>query len=75
MSVLGEWVDSSRQPDSWAKQLGISREAIDLYRASEVIDLHIDSFIWKRVIGPQRHHRVDGRDRKLLTLVLLLMLA
>jgi membrane dipeptidase len=29
----------------------VSREAIELYVASEVIDLHIDSFIWTRVFG------------------------
>src|SRR5262245_59864841 len=60
MSVLGEWVDHDRDPDGWAKSLGISREAIDVYRASDVIDLHIDSFIWKRVFGydlRKRHGR------------------
>lgn len=37
------------EPDAWAKELGVSREATELYAASEVIDLHIDSFIWTRV--------------------------
>ena len=36
---------------AWAAQLGISREAIDLYLASEVVDLHVDSFIWSRVLA------------------------
>jgi membrane dipeptidase len=31
--------------------LGISKEAVDLYLASDVIDLHVDSFIWTRVFG------------------------
>jgi len=31
--------------------LGISKEAIDLYLACEVIDLHVDSFIWTRILG------------------------
>jgi len=29
----------------------VSREAVDVYRQSEVIDLHVDSFIWTRVFG------------------------
>ena len=36
---------------SWAQELGISKEAVDLYAASEVIDLHLDSFIWDRILG------------------------
>jgi membrane dipeptidase len=43
---------------AWAKALGISREAAELYLACDVIDLHVDSFIWTRVIGYdlRRHH-------------------
>jgi membrane dipeptidase len=37
--------------ETWAKQLGISRAAVDLYLASEVVDLHLDSFIWRRLFG------------------------
>jgi membrane dipeptidase len=37
--------------DAWAKDLGISREAVELYLASEVIDLHLDTFIWERLFG------------------------
>lgn len=33
----------------WARALGVSREAVELYKASEVIDLHLDSFIWWRL--------------------------
>src|SRR5262245_36699119 len=43
-----------------ARTLGSSREAADLYLASEVIDLHVDSFIWTRVFGydlARRHGR------------------
>lgn len=39
---------TQRDRDAWAVELGISREAIDVYVASDVIDLHIDSFIWAR---------------------------
>jgi membrane dipeptidase len=45
------YTDHRQDPGAWAKSLGISREAIDIYLASEVIDLHIDSFIWNRVFG------------------------
>ncbi len=51
---------------AWAKALGISREAVELYLASDVVDLHLDSFIWTRVFGydlTRRHGRgpLDGR--------------
>ena len=42
----------------WARELGIPLAAIELYRASEVLDLHVDSFIWQRTLGydlTQRH--------------------
>lgn len=35
----------------WARELGVSREAIEIYQASDVIDLHVDSFIWHRIWG------------------------
>lgn len=35
----------------WAHALGISQHAVDLYTASDVIDLHVDSFIWTRLFG------------------------
>lgn len=47
-------------PEQWAKALGISREAMDLYLACDVIDLHVDSFIWTRVFGYDIH-RSHGR--------------
>jgi len=46
-----DFTDHRKSPAAWAESLGISREAVDLYLASEVIDLHIDSFIWTRVFG------------------------
>ena len=42
---------------SWAGRLGISEHALDLYLAADVIDLHIDSFIWTRMCG----YRLDRR--------------
>jgi len=47
-------------PAAWARELGISKEAVELYLASDVIDLHIDTFIWNRVFGydlRRRHGR------------------
>jgi membrane dipeptidase len=49
--------DHRQDPSAWARALGISREAVELYLASEVIDLHVDSFIWTRVFG----YRLDRR--------------
>lgn len=40
-----------RNSTALAKQLGISQAAADLYVGSDVIDLHIDSFIWHRAFG------------------------
>ena len=42
----------------WADRLGISQHAVDLYLAGDVIDLHVDSFIWTRLCGYrlQRRH-------------------
>jgi membrane dipeptidase len=45
------YVDHRADPAAWADELGISREAIEIYLASEVIDLHVDSFVWHRVFG------------------------
>lgn len=44
-------VDHRADPQGWARELGVSREAVELYLASEVIDLHVDTFIWRRVFG------------------------
>ncbi len=37
--------------EAWARQLGVSAHAVELLRASEVLDLHVDSFIWTRIFG------------------------
>jgi membrane dipeptidase len=51
------YADHRSDPAGWARSLGISREAVELYLASDVIDLHIDSFIWNRLF------RYDLRKR------------
>ena len=38
-------------PGHWARRLGISTEAVELYAASEVVDAHVESFVWTRVVG------------------------
>ena len=50
MSAL-PYVDHRSDPSSWARALSVSREAIEIYLGSEVIDLHVDAFIWTRVAG------------------------
>lgn len=54
------YTDHRRNPAAWARSLEISTEAVELYLESEVIDLHIDSFIWNRIFGydlRKRHGR------------------
>lgn len=36
---------------STARELGVTKEAVELFRSSDAIDLHLDSFIWHRVFG------------------------
>lgn len=43
--------DLRSDPSLWARELDVSREAVELYLASDVIDLHVDSFIWTRIFG------------------------
>jgi membrane dipeptidase len=43
-----QYRDHRADPAGWARELGITREAAELYLAGDVIDLHIDSFIWNR---------------------------
>lgn len=52
-------VTASHDPDAraWARELGVSVEAVELYLACELVDLHVDSYIWTRAIG------YDVRDR------------
>lgn len=47
MSVATE--QERLEPAAWARELGVSREAVELHRESDVLDLHLDSFIWSRL--------------------------
>lgn len=55
--MLDTWTNPHQDPAAWARQLGISLEAVQLYLASEVIDLHTDSFLWQRLIGYRMERR------------------
>jgi len=52
--------DLARDPASWARELGISREAVELYLACDSIDLHLDTFIWNRIFGWDLRKRHGG---------------
>jgi membrane dipeptidase len=43
-----------------ARRLGIAHAAVELYFDADVIDLHIDSFIWRRLFGYDLHARHRG---------------
>ncbi|MBW2585872.1 MAG: membrane dipeptidase [Deltaproteobacteria bacterium] len=49
-----------------AQELGVTEDAVELFRSSDAIDLHIESFVWHRVFGYDlnRPHRggVFGRS-------------
>lgn len=49
--VKMKYADRAQDKDGWARDLGISREAIDLYLDSDVLDLHVETYIWQRVFG------------------------
>lgn len=44
-----EYRDHRQDPRAWAEELSIPLEAVALYLASEVIDLHTCSFMWQRI--------------------------
>ncbi len=53
-----DFIDYRGDSNAFAKRFGVSSEAAQLYTQSEVIDLHVDTFIWQRLIGyrPERRH-------------------
>lgn len=55
-----QYRDPHQDPASRATELGISREAMDLYLESDVFDWHIDSFIWHRILGYDLTERHDS---------------
>jgi len=57
--MILDHTDHRADPGAWARELGISDEAVALYLDSEVIDLHVDSFIWTRIFGYDLCERHD----------------
>ncbi len=51
MNPAEEQLEVARDPARWASSLGISREAMELYCSCDVIDQHIEPFLWKRLTG------------------------
>jgi membrane dipeptidase len=49
-------------PETFAERLGVSREAAALITSSHVLDLHVDTFIWQRILDydPTERH-ASGR--------------
>ncbi|HEV8551604.1 MAG TPA: membrane dipeptidase [Polyangiaceae bacterium] len=52
--------DPRDDPAAWARKLSVSQEAVELYLQSDVIDLHIDAFIWQRLFGRSLLDRQRG---------------
>jgi membrane dipeptidase len=53
-------IDSMQDPAAWAQALAVSPEAVELLLSSGAIDLHVDSFIWTRVLGYDLRRRHGG---------------
>jgi membrane dipeptidase len=45
------FTDPRKDLAAWAARLSISQEAVEIYAKSDVIDLHLDTFIWTRIFG------------------------
>lgn len=52
-----KYQDPATDKDAWARALAISREAIDIYLGSDVLDLHVETYIWQRVFGYEMRKR------------------
>ncbi len=49
--------DHRADPAAWARQLGVTPRAVELYLESEVVDLHIDLYVPARLYGYDVHRR------------------
>ena len=49
MITAALWEEETRYDT--ARRLGVSRAAVDLVADCEVVDLHVDSFLWNRMLG------------------------
>jgi len=64
-----KYTDYKKNPEIWAKNLKISKEAIELYIKSDVIDLHTESYVWNRSLG----YDMSKRHSKLLSFLVPVM--
>jgi len=48
------------ETSSVAEELGVTEEAVELFRSSDAIDLHIESFVWRRIFGYDLHRPHRG---------------
>ena len=62
--------DNRADPAGWARRLGVSREAVEVYLAADVIDTHCCSYIWTRFgYDLSRRHTPHARGTPLLNQV------
>jgi len=52
--------DRRADPAGWARELGVSREAVEVYLGCESIDLHLDTYIWNRLFRWDLRKRHGG---------------
>lgn len=55
------YVNNRADPKAWARRVGVSDEAIAIYQASDVIDLHVDTTVPMRILGYDAQHRHRAR--------------
>lgn len=55
--MITEYTNYKEYPELWAKRLNISKEAVELYLDSEIIDPHTVSYVWTRVLGYDMNKR------------------
>jgi membrane dipeptidase len=60
VTTVPEIISASRDAAALAAQLGCSTEAVALARSADVIDLHLDTFIWCRTVGYDPFARHGG---------------
>ncbi|MBT3217467.1 MAG: hypothetical protein HN348_00105 [Proteobacteria bacterium] len=58
-----QYTDHRGNPDRWAQELGVSKEACDLLLSADFIDLHLDLEVPVRLLryDPHRHHGIAKR--------------
>src|SRR5688500_17663144 len=57
MARIDLHADVVADPRRWAAALGVGVDDVELLRAADVVDLHVDSFIWSRIVRYDLHRR------------------